>query len=116
MRPFVAKPALRAEPPKPAASPPVASAPAPAAAPARPGPGGIDIDSLVSRARHTAAATVSARPNGLNGARPPAPPPRPTGTPMPDLGSSADRLRAALAEIEEAARRAQAYRPPNRKP
>jgi hypothetical protein len=35
---------------------------------------------------------------------------------MPDLGSSADRLRAALREIEEAAARAQAYRPPNRKP
>jgi hypothetical protein len=35
---------------------------------------------------------------------------------MPDLGSSADRLKTMLAEIEDAAARARAYRPPNRKP
>jgi hypothetical protein len=36
-------------------------------------------------------------------------------TKMPDLGSSRDRLHTVLAEIEEAAARARAYRPPDRK-
>lgn len=98
-------PAPRPEPPRPA---PPAFAPA--------APGGIDIDRLVARAREASSTLHAARPNGHPRPATPAAPPRPATVPMPDLGSSADRLRAALAEIEEAAARAQAYRPPNRKP
>jgi branched-chain amino acid transport system ATP-binding protein len=113
MQQFARKPAAP-EAPSPAAPPPPAPSAAPAAA-IKQEPGGIDIDSLVSRARQSSAATVSTRrANGPNGATPAAP--RPPATPLPDLGNSADRLRAALREIEEAAARAQAYRPPNRKP
>jgi branched-chain amino acid transport system ATP-binding protein len=113
MQQFARTPAAP-EPPRPAAPPPPVPPAAPTAA-KQPSPGGIDLDSLVSRARQSSAAAVSTRrPNGPNGATPPAP--RPPATPMPDLGNSADRLRAALREIEEAAARAQAYRPPNRKP
>jgi branched-chain amino acid transport system ATP-binding protein len=75
---------------------------------------GLSIAELVARAERKSAASTSPR-NGPS--RPAAPAPRPsaptlTPTPMPDLSASgADRLRAALAEIEQAARRAEAYRP-----
>ncbi len=89
---------------------------------------GIDLGDLVARAR----AKSDRRPPAPEGsgrlptvpegqARHPVPRPAspsagqaaPTipRTPMPDLGSSTDRLRSALAEIEEAARRAERYRP-----
>ena len=69
-----------------------------------------DVQDLVARA----AAKASRRPNGQ--AIPPRPQPaptpsRPVAPPMPDLGSSADRLRSILDEIETAARRAETYRP-----
>jgi branched-chain amino acid transport system ATP-binding protein len=107
---------------KPAAPPSPARAPEPQparpATPPRPNPapGGIDIGSLVSRARESSEAAYGAA--RADAPRPtlPAAPPRPTATKMPDLGSSADRLKTMLAEIEDAAARARAYRPPNRKP
>ena len=76
----------------------------------QPKPVAPDVQDLVARA----AAKASRRPNGR--AIPPRPqavsqPVRPTTPPMPDLGSSADRLRSILDEIETAARRAETYRP-----
>ncbi|MXQ07315.1 ATP-binding cassette domain-containing protein [Alphaproteobacteria bacterium GH1-50] len=115
--------------PKPAAAPAPATTPVPQAAPTprpapTPAPSGSapDLSALVSRA----AAMSSRRPaQGANGGAqsrlptrpatpaPPAPPPRPAlpEMPRPDAGSSADRLKAALEEIEAAARRAETYRP-----
>jgi len=111
-----AKRAAVAPPPPPppvqAAPPPSRPAPAPVTppSPAATRPQGIQIDDLVSRARATSAAQVSTR----NAQQPRRDPPRPKladrTTAMPDLGNSADRLRAALDEIEQAARRAEAYR------
>ncbi len=113
-------PAAPAAPfPRPA-PPPVARAPEPPrpAVPAPPAatPGGIDIGGLVSKARAASEATYgTARADAPRPALPPAPP-RPGAAKMPDLGSSADRLKSLLAEIEDAAQRARAYRPPHRKP
>ena len=79
---------------------------------------GIDVDAMVARAsslssRRTplpgqpAAKTPARQTPVSNGAAPPSLP----AVPMPDLTSSADRLKTALAEIEAAARRAESYRP-----
>ena len=102
------------------ASPPLQPAPAPAQAarpqmpaPPKPAPAAAapDVGDLVARA----SAKASRRPTGTVPPRPqmaPAPAPRrPASPPMPDLGSSADRLRTILEEIESAARRAESYRP-----
>lgn len=113
------------EPPRTVTPPPVTQAPATALPPpSRPvgapnsspaGGNGPDVNDLVSRAaaQSSRRSTEPARANGAhpapvpNGtARPSLPP-----TPMPDLSSSADRLKAALDEIEAAARRAEGYRP-----
>jgi branched-chain amino acid transport system ATP-binding protein len=121
LRPFAGRSA------PPAAPAPAAPAPRPAPAPseheaARPPTGtasssdrhGIGIEDLVARASATSAGTVSAR--RANGAAPSIPTaPRMRDTKIPDLGSSRDRLHTVLAEIEEAAARARAYRPPDRK-
>jgi branched-chain amino acid transport system ATP-binding protein len=89
----------------------------------RPAPGGIDIRAQVSKA----ATTTRAGLNGRGTGRTPTPPPAPRiipapdlprsapslpSTPMPDLAATGDRLKSILAEIEEAAARARAYRPP----
>ena len=114
-------PPLRApEPPRPVAPPP-----RPVAAPvaARPAPGGIDIGALVSKAATTSRAGLNGRGTGRTPTPPPAPPigtapglprsaPSLPPTPMPDLAATGDRLKSILAEIEEAAARARAYRPP----
>lgn len=110
--------------PRPAQGPaPATVAPAPDAltrprnGAAKPTTGGIrdlNIDDLVARASE-----VSDRRNkgthGVSGRHPTQPEPRSTPkTPMPkmpDLGSSSDRLQAAIREIEDAARRAETYRP-----
>ncbi len=75
-----------------------------------------DLDALVARASALSSRRPLSRPNGGGETSPPTHPSPPaaqaaTQTPMPDLGSSADRLRAALSEIEAAARRAETYRP-----
>ena len=67
---------------------------------------GIDVESLVARARDVS----SSRSEAQNG-KAPAPMPASTPTkrptlPMPDLNSHGDRLRAVLGEIEAAAVRA----------
>lgn len=99
--------------PAPAAAPP--SPPRPAAAGSR-SAGDIDIAALVARA----AAMASRRRDGTGakGASVPRPapssaaPPGAGQAPMPDLGpGSGDRLRAVLDEIEQAARRAERWRP-----
>ncbi len=110
------------EPPRPAAPPPP---PRPVAAPVatRPAPGGIDIGALVSKAATTSRAGLNGRGTGRTPTPPPAPritpaPDLPRSapslppTPMPDLAATGDRLKSILAEIEEAAARARAYRPP----
>ena len=102
------------------ASKPLQPAPAPAPtarphmpAPQKPAPAAVapDVGDLVARA----SAKASRRPTGTVPPRQqmaPAPAPRrPAPSPMPDLGSSADRLRTILEEIESAARRAESYRP-----
>lgn len=100
--------------PQPAARAVLATAPTvqpqPVSAAPQPTPTTPDVQDLVARA----AAKASRRPNGQ--AIPPRPQPaptpsRPVAPPMPDLGSSADRLRSILDEIETAARRAETYRP-----
>jgi branched-chain amino acid transport system ATP-binding protein len=102
-----------AAPTRPASPPPV---PAPAARPHTPtaptsAPVTPNVNDLVARA----SAKASRRPTGTVPPRPQmAPAPalrRPASPPMPDLGSSADRLRTILEEIEYAARRAESYRP-----
>lgn len=114
-------PATPAAPPPRPAPPPVARAPEPPPRPQMPAPpaaapGGVDIGSLVARARAASEATYgTVRTDAPRPTLPPAPT-RPAATKMPDLGSSADRLKTLLAEIEDAAQRARAYRPPNRKP
>ena len=78
---------------------------------------GMDIAGLVARAasqasRRTGDAQGRRKPPLPNGApRTASPPPTQAQSPSPDLASSADRLRAALDEIEAAARRAENYRP-----
>lgn len=78
-----------------------------------PKPGVPDTDALVARAASMSSRKpVVGRPNG---AMPPASPIgalRPERPVMPDLSSSTDRLRAALREIEDAARRAETYQSP----
>ena len=104
---------VTASPPPPKTQP----VPPPRPAPASTVPGGIDTAALVA----TAAGASSRRADGSSGPplhRPigvgPAAQPAPR-TPMPDLGASgADRLRAVLDEIERAAARARAYRPPTK--
>jgi branched-chain amino acid transport system ATP-binding protein len=114
--------AAPAAPPAPrlAAVEAVQRVPEPARAPAPPrpatAPGGIDIGGLVSKARAASEAAYGTARADTPRPTPPAAPARPPGTKMPDLGSSADRLRTVLSEIEDAAARARAYRPPNRKP
>ncbi|MDU8944667.1 ABC transporter ATP-binding protein [Ovoidimarina sediminis] len=114
-------PAPAPEPPRavaPARAPvkPVPAAP-PDPAPA-PGVNGMDINALVARAasqssrRASSAAGPAAAPLAPPAPRQNATGPRSALLPaMPDLSSSADRLKAALEEIEAAARRAEAYRP-----
>lgn len=106
--------------PRPA--PPPAAAPAPAPAPlpvsatapkAAPAPSAPDTNALVARAsamasRRSAPAPAAPRPQPMPVSTP-ARPARPE-IPMPDLGSSRDRLRSLLEEIETAARRAETYR------
>ncbi len=105
-RPEQARPAA---PEAQSAPPRQASSPEPPHATGRQ-PGGIRIDDLVTRA----AQLSSTRPpqQSMNGGA--VTPPRPPSVPMPDFGESGDRLRAALKEIEEAAARARAYRPPRK--
>ncbi|KAA9007872.1 ABC transporter ATP-binding protein [Histidinibacterium aquaticum] len=112
--------------PKPAAANGAAQRPQPA--PPRPAPApagdrksasdvlGVEIGDIVGRA----AQTSSRRAAPANGSgrlptvpdRPPMPQrPRAPEIPMPDLGSSADRLKSVLDEIEGAARRAESWRP-----
>ncbi|MDH3264158.1 MAG: ATP-binding cassette domain-containing protein [Paracoccaceae bacterium] len=83
------------------------------AAPAAPKPAAPNVGDLVARA----SAQASRRPNGGLTPRSQSTPAasRHTLPPMPDLGSSADRLRAVLDEIESAARRAESYRPGDRR-
>ena len=108
---------VRASPPP--LSTPRSPVPSPSSGPAAPSastvPAGIDTAALVA-----AAADASSRRTGVSGGptlpRPncgaPAAPAAQR-TPMPDLDASgADRLRAVLDEIERAAARARAYRPP----
>ena len=76
----------------------------------------MDIAGLVARAasqasRRTGDAQGRPKPPVSNGAPRTASPPKQAQSPSPDLASSADRLRAALDEIEAAARRAENYRP-----
>lgn len=103
----VAAPVPRPAPPVPAPQP--TSQPQPA-----PKPAALDLNDLVAQAA-ARSSRKQARP-ALNGqapqVAPPAPrTPAPVQVPMPDLQSSADRLKSALAEIEAAARRAENYRP-----
>jgi branched-chain amino acid transport system ATP-binding protein len=72
-------------------------------------PGGIRIDDLVTRATQLSSARPPRQPMNGGTVKPTTP-----SFPMPDLGESRDRLRAALKEIEEAAARARAYRPPRK--
>lgn len=69
---------------------------------------GMDINDLVARASATSDRRVS---NGKTPTIPTPSKPKTQPAPMPDLGSSADRLKTALQEIETAARRAENYRP-----
>ena len=109
--------------PEPVKASPPPSPPSPQPVPPRPValastvPGGIDTAALVA----TAAGASSRRAGGSNGPALPrsnggTPTARPaTRTPMPDLDTNgADRLRAVLEEIEQAAARARAYRPPTK--
>ena len=103
-----ARPARSVEAPRVAAPTPEAESKAPDT--------GMDIAGLVARAasqasRRTGDAQGRPKPPLPNGAPRTASPPTQAQTSSPDLASSADRLRAALDEIEAAARRAENYRP-----
>jgi len=108
-RPAPAKPAapVQAAPaPAPKSAPQPAPAPTRQLAPSAAAVHGIDVESLVARARDVS----SSRSEAQNG-KAPAPMPASTPTkrptlPMPDLNSHGDRLRAVLGEIEAAAVRA----------
>lgn len=122
-QPPAAQPITAPKPAVPTPPPPAAPKPAqPVKTQPRDGPAGIDINNLVARARDTSAAQVSQRSNGH--ARPQSypsaqtmngvghqPTPARSEVKMPDLTDTQDRLKSALAEIEEAAARARAYRP-----
>ena len=87
-----------------------APAPRPAPAPQRPAAPAIDTAALAAHAAaQSSRRPATAAPRTIAAAPSPASsPPTPPAIPMPDLGDSADRLRAVLAEIEEAAARARA--------
>jgi branched-chain amino acid transport system ATP-binding protein len=92
-----------------AAAPGSSSGPQPARSPGLP-----DTSDLVARAasQSTRRPISAAPPKPIGGATVP---PRPPAVTMPDTGSSDDRLKAVLDEIEAAARRAETYRPSDKR-
>jgi branched-chain amino acid transport system ATP-binding protein len=113
MQRFAKKPSAPALAPSPTPAPPAAAAPDRETREKAGSPPGIEIEDLVARAQAKPAQTVT--PRRPNGPAAGAVVTHRSDVPMPDLGDGADRLRAALSEIEEASARAQAYRPPGRK-
>ncbi len=116
--------AARPTAPPPQAAQAAASSPSAPPTPPRTDPYKIDTASLVARAaskadrRPGANGGANGGGNGMGNGRLPTPPAAQpvltpsTRTPMPDLnGSASERLEAMLKEIEDAARRAESYRP-----
>lgn len=105
-----------APPPPKVQTKPIVSPPKPQPQESKPaingGTYGMDINDLVARASATSDRRDVTASNGSTPTIPAVPSqPKLPPAPMPDLGSSADRLKAALQEIETAARRAESYRP-----
>ncbi len=116
----LAQPARSVSPPpaaqtRPVAPPPAIPAPRQSAAPkpapqAIPAPAALNVNDLVARASAQASRRTNAPAPLPRVPRPLSAPPRPASPAIPDLATSADRLRTILDEIEAAARRAETYR------